>query len=920
MASIAETEPCLTCKRPIRGVPICLDSTDSGESIANRQKLKILVPELDLLKNKVYMLCMSCNYKLLTSYTFRMMCLSVASNMKVDPTVVAKVEPEDIDDTSTKVSNEQNLNPPVSVEPADTSDVQKRNVLVVVKSTSPATVDKLETNKIIKNPCSPVTNQTITLSAFLKQSQNGNMQKVVSKSKTELGNQTTNEHTEKPSSSVASKPLTVATFLKQSQNVNVQKVLSKSKAALGNQTTNAHTEKPSSSVASKQLTVATFLKQSQNVNVQKVLSKSKAALGNETTNAYSEKPSSSVASKPLTVATFLKQSQNGNKVLQVVGKPLQTKIILDKANLNGRRVTYLKKSKPLVPIRPKLVTTDALILNNKDTPVVAKPTPIEVDDKVIIDMQEKLSSKLDTKIAVTPTSKVYKQIVNSDKQKSVLKKLDSPVPVTAGTTVIIDKIGQKLEVNIVDAPVVTTEPAATNDTKMDCSNIAESAAKPAKSTVKKNAQKSPGNIKIVPACDTSDLDDQRSARKLIMNTLYKAVMETKESGLTPAKRQLRFTPWEPEKNLSETIVSNWNKNISSLVRNELFNNGTSAEKEEGSAEVNQSSEISEPPPEVNEPPDVNKRPDVNKPTEVNQTPEVNSAVKENESVEVKTEIKTEPDDVEFISETFLEPSTIKSTVKKSHEEEQQERSQIIDLPMKSKTTFLCKCNHCGLLLTSKETLVKHIRQHFKNNPVQCDQCKTQFGDISSYNAHMCIYETEKKAVVSEFEPECPKPKECKCNRYFGNIRTLNIHLETTCENSTFCMTCNMGFVDVTSTNCHLRNVHNLFLCNLCRKMFRDKKYLMTHLHVMHEKKVPNKKIKYRCPFKSCKKTFKFYETYELHLTYKHQEYYSNIYWEDCKTSYVTYMCNLCKNNDKQICLNLLDQNAFIVQLQKNHAL
>uniref|UniRef100_A0A1S4H472 Uncharacterized protein n=1 Tax=Anopheles gambiae TaxID=7165 RepID=A0A1S4H472_ANOGA len=120
------------------------------------------------------------------------------------------------------------------------------------------------------------------------------------------------------------------------------------------------------------------------------------------------------------------------------------------------------------------------------------------------------------------------------------------------------------------------------------------------------------------------------------------------------------------------------------------------------------------------------------------------------------------------------------------------------------------CKLCGKLLTSEESLKKHLKYHVRPRKYVCMECKKSFSQRSDLNNHLRIHTDE-------------RPYACKlCDKKFRTNSHLRDHMFTHEE-------------------------VNKFECDVCHKMFKAKRILAEHAR-LHLGKKP-----YQC--KQCSKSF-----------------------------------------------------------------
>ncbi|GFR58239.1 zinc finger protein [Elysia marginata] len=139
-----------------------------------------------------------------------------------------------------------------------------------------------------------------------------------------------------------------------------------------------------------------------------------------------------------------------------------------------------------------------------------------------------------------------------------------------------------------------------------------------------------------------------------------------------------------------------------------------------------------------------------------------------------------------------------------------------------------KCNICGLVVSSLDSLKIHTMLHTGENPYRCCVCGLEFSSLSSRQHHMDTHVT-----VDRFR--C-----VQCNLRFPSRAELAKHQLT---HQFECSLCGEVFPNKTSRTCHFRvaHPHDILRCDHCPALFSCEESLQRH------KLYHTRGLKQQCP-------------------------------------------------------------------------
>ena len=149
----------------------------------------------------------------------------------------------------------------------------------------------------------------------------------------------------------------------------------------------------------------------------------------------------------------------------------------------------------------------------------------------------------------------------------------------------------------------------------------------------------------------------------------------------------------------------------------------------------------------------------------------------------------------------------------------------------------CKCGICGMTLSNRNNLKRHVKYHTGERPFHCHICSKNFVLNSHLRDHMRIHTGE-------------RPFTCGvCGRGFAQKSSLGRHTRQvhTGERPVQCTVCGKSFGQMSKVKDHMR-IHTgekPFLCYICDRSFRQKYGLKRHIVTIHNGKHHKKPFKYK---------------------------------------------------------------------------
>ena len=189
-----------------------------------------------------------------------------------------------------------------------------------------------------------------------------------------------------------------------------------------------------------------------------------------------------------------------------------------------------------------------------------------------------------------------------------------------------------------------------------------------------------------------------------------------------------------------------------------------------------------------------------------------------------------------------------------------------------------KCKTCQVSFESRKLYkTHHSKVHKQSKTIDCQYCKYKSETTDRLNNH--IYNTHSNKTY--LHPEIKALHVCKhCNKqfYWKNAKTTHIKLAHTANS--VCPKCSKVCVNIVSLELHMLNhENNQFVCELCSKSFKIKRYLKIHVDSFHNGKKFSPTCIYRC--KLCSKgNFSSEEVLQKHILDNH--------------SGVEYRCSECQ--------------------------
>lgn len=150
---------------------------------------------------------------------------------------------------------------------------------------------------------------------------------------------------------------------------------------------------------------------------------------------------------------------------------------------------------------------------------------------------------------------------------------------------------------------------------------------------------------------------------------------------------------------------------------------------------------------------------------------------------------------------------------------------------KAKKPKFTKCKFCGIRVSRKFDLIRHIRAvHFSEKPHKCDDCGEMFAVKSNMLEHQkCVHNGDAAKAASKFP--CPN-----CDKKFTRRYNLDVHVKTVHEQKKLyvCKLCKQSLGSNRALKQHIEAKHEpldkrpLFKCSICDKQFTQKSNLSTH--------------------------------------------------------------------------------------------
>ena len=160
-----------------------------------------------------------------------------------------------------------------------------------------------------------------------------------------------------------------------------------------------------------------------------------------------------------------------------------------------------------------------------------------------------------------------------------------------------------------------------------------------------------------------------------------------------------------------------------------------------------------------------------------------------------------------------------------------------------------KCDICDKILSTKQSLVQHIRVHNGEKPYKCQVCSKKFTEGGTLTKHVRVHTGE-------------KPYQCQvCSKKFTEGGHLTKHMRVHIGEKPYqCQVCSKKFTQAghITTNMRVHTGEKPFECKVCSKKFACSGHLSQHMRV-HTGERP-----FKC--KICNKSFSRDDALRNHLT------------------------------------------------------
>jgi len=215
------------------------------------------------------------------------------------------------------------------------------------------------------------------------------------------------------------------------------------------------------------------------------------------------------------------------------------------------------------------------------------------------------------------------------------------------------------------------------------------------------------------------------------------------------------------------------------------------------------------------------------------------------------------------------------------------------------------CIICDQKFVYGKNLKNHMDAHV-NQKIECIVCK-KFFHHDSIKSHL------KTHIIKTFICDYKHKSDKICNKTFIYKFSLMSHKNSVNYKKYKCDNCKTRFSSICSYKEHFLNIHKKYVCEICVKIFTQKRYLTRHLKIHDGHK------KYKC--KQCNNSFIYITQLNLHMKISHsnKQMCYICYLEFDKDKFNEHLCKHGKPEIKCFdCDTTFDSLSEISNHDKNH--